>query len=288
MFGPNTTCEFLAVSKCHRDKAFLKIFRNCQELFKKVFNLEGYDILFIPGSATVGVEALMYSLKSKVKVVGPEGTFKKRWEEMAREYNYRPGTFQQFGCRLETSTSIFAGFGDDVIVDAISSFPFVSISENCPAFVTCSNKLLGSFPGLAIVGVKKDKWGLFRDANQMSYLNLARYKEFSDKAQTPSTAPTHLFEHLEGVLENLDVERLRRKINTNSDTIVECLGKENFKGSTRGPVLTLSKHLIPPHLAEKYELYGINNPDSDNYQIFTYSEKAEDYLRFAQDLYQNG
>tara|TARA_R110000765_G_scaffold423931_1_gene533607 strand:- start:1854 stop:2222 length:369 start_codon:yes stop_codon:yes gene_type:complete len=122
----------------------------------------------------------------------------------------------------------------------------------------------------------------------MSYLNLARYKEFSDKAQTPSTAPTHLFEHLQGVLENLNVESLRRKINTNSDTIVEGLGKENFKGSTRGPVLTLSKHLIPPHLAEKYELYGINNPDSDNYQIFTYSEKAEDYLRFAQDLYQNG
>ena len=113
-----------------------------------------------------------------------------------------------------------------------------------------------------------------------SYLNLSRYKEFSNINQTPSTAPTQLFEHLEKVIDNFNILKLRDKINSNSKKITDAIGIENIIGETVCPVITFNKKLIATSVARKFNLYGLNTK-SNNYQIFTYSCDDHEYESFA-------
>ena len=69
MFGPNTNFEDnVNISYSHRDKCFFELFAETRNLFADKFNLQDYDILFVPGSGTVGIEALFFSLKYNVKI----------------------------------------------------------------------------------------------------------------------------------------------------------------------------------------------------------------------------
>ena len=62
---------------------------------------------------------------------------------------------KKFFYQLETSNSR-TFYKEDCIVDAISSFPYYSIPSGTKVFITSSNKILGSIPGIAIVGIKSD------------------------------------------------------------------------------------------------------------------------------------
>lgn len=285
MFGPNTFFEDnVIINYSHRDKTFFNLFEETRKRFSDVFHLEEYDILFIPGSGTIGIESVMYSFKHGIKVIGIDGTFKSRWIsfEKNRALSKRQGRTYEMFCLLETSCSKhYTKKG--CIVDAISGFPYYDIPKGTIAFVTCLNKQLGSYVGLAVVGVRKDKWDMFIGEGVMSYLNLARYKSYHDINQAPSTSPTFIYQHFNEVLKAFDLKMFRKRIDDVSRMVVEEIGEENIIGEDRGPVITLKKGVIPDEFARSHDVYGYwaGRP---NYQIFTYSQKPEEYRAFFKEL----
>ncbi len=283
MFGPNAHLEYnTVVDHSHRDNKFLEDYCTLQSLFVNKFNLDDYDVLFISGSGTLGVESMFWSLKKCINVVGAEGSFTKRWKRLSKQYpttSYH-GTIDLF-CQLETSVShVYKKNG--CAVDAVSSFPFYNIPKDTKIFATCSNKQLGSLTGLAIVCVKKDFWSNLRKCNEFSYLNLSRYKKYQAINQTPSTTPTYIYRHLIDTLDNFNINKLRNKITTNSEVITEAIGRDKIIGEKNCPVITIKKNHIPIGLAKKWNLYGLNS-GGNNYHIFTYSCKNSDYERFANE-----
>lgn len=87
MFGPNTYIKHNSViNYSHRDKKFINIYERVKDKFSKKFNLGDYDILFIPGSGTIGMESIFYSNNSSINVIGNEGVFKKKWQSFSDLY----------------------------------------------------------------------------------------------------------------------------------------------------------------------------------------------------------
>lgn len=282
MFGPNTYFQDdVNICYSHRDKVFFDLFSDTRNKFSNTFDLDDYDILFIPGSGTIGIESIFFSIKKRIKMIGVDGTFKRRWTDLSNTYNDKKGEVEMF-CLLETSCSTpFSKEG--CIVDAISGFPYYDIPSNTLAFVTCLNKQLGSYVGLSVVCVRRDAWSLFIDEGKMSYLNLARYKSYHDIAQAPSTSPTYIYEHFNKVLDNFDLEKFRSRLDRISDKIVSVIGEDNIIGCRRGPVITLKDGVIPDSLAREYDIYGFwaGRP---NFQIFTYTDIEEKYDMFLEKL----
>lgn len=277
MFGPNTYFQDdVKINFSHRDKVFFDLFSKTKELFINTFSLQNYDIIFIPGSGSVGIESIFYSIKHKINLIGVEGTFKSRWEALSKEYNPRKSEQEvNMCCLLETSCST-TNLYEGCIVDAISGFPYYDIPKDTLAFVTCLNKQLGSYVGLAVVGVRKDCWHMFQDDSSISYLNLARYKHYHDLAQTPTTAPTFIYQHFYNHLQKFDVSKLREKCNTVSDMVVNTIGEDCIIGDKRGPVITLKENVIPEELAQKFDIYGYW-AKRKNFQIFTYTQDISYY-----------
>ena len=78
MFGPNTYIkDKSSIQFSHRDTKFINLFKSVKNKFSQKFGLEDYDILFIPGSGTIGMESIFFSLKLSINVIGNEGVFKK-------------------------------------------------------------------------------------------------------------------------------------------------------------------------------------------------------------------
>jgi len=281
MFGPNTFfTDNVNVHCSHRDHSFFELFDKTRELFAKRFGLEDYDILFIPGSATVGIEAIMRSMKYRIKMTGYEGEFKKRWTQMLQNYPKQDSyPLVEMFCRLETSVSVpFSREG--CIVDAVSAFPYYDVPKDTKVMCTCLNKQLASYVGLAVVCVKKDQWEHCIDGDIFSYLNLRRYKDYSEKHQTPNTSPTYIYEHFYKVLQNFNVDEFRDRINKVSDIICKNIPEEFIIGEKRCPVITIKKEAFKDRdLVEKFDLYGYWTGKSD-YQIFTYTSPIEDYEEF--------
>ena len=282
MFGPNTHLSTLSEIKySHRDVDFVDLYKNLSSLFSDKFELQDYDILFIPGSGTIGIESVFWSLKKRINVIGHGGVFTKRWNKLSEIYtpynrlNYNEKAVSLY-CQLETSVNkTFEKEG--CIVDAISSFPYYSIPKNTNIFVTCSNKQLGSMPGLSIVCVKKDYWGELKEDDIFSYLNLSRYKTYGLKGQTPSTPPVTIYENLACIIEKFDVNYFRQKIDKNSKILIDVFGGEP------SPVFIVDKNKIPLEYAKLWKLYGLNT-DSKHYSIFTYSCDDSEYEKFVSGL----
>jgi aspartate aminotransferase-like enzyme len=239
MFGPNSN-----VPCSHRDKKFIDLKKSVEFLFIEKFPyLKNYDILFIPGSGTLGMEAVIKCLLAEIEVVGPDEKFTNRWRDIYKTYkSQKSKTLDKISlsCKLETSKSLLSNYATDV-VDAISSFPYYPIEINTKIFVTCSNKQLGAPAGLAIIGVRKDSWDLLQSFdNSYSYMDLYRYKN-----NIPVTYPIEIFKALKANLENNKfLEQLYDKINS-SWRIVKEIGPEYFINETMSPVLTFKK---PPYL----------------------------------------
>ena len=70
MFGPNTYIKSNdKIDYSHRDKEFIELFSRVRDKFIDIFKLHEYDILFIPGSGTLGVEAVVWSVLNRIRVV---------------------------------------------------------------------------------------------------------------------------------------------------------------------------------------------------------------------------
>jgi len=286
MFGPNTYTEFPSqINHSHRDKQFIETYESVKEKFIDKFNLQKYDILFIGGSGTTAIESVVWSMMNRIEVVGNGGIFRNKWEKLIETHD-KVGSSKYYReklyCQLETSNSSYYE-EENGIVDAISSFPYYDLPEKTNIFITCVNKQLGGFPGLAMVGVKKGYWTRIKDSRYFSYLNLRRYYEYGLFNQTPTTAPTQIYDHFDKVLDDFDLDKLRKKINRNSNVIVDVIGEENIIGKSVCPVITIPKSLISDDIAKRWNLYGLQT-ESENYQIFTYSCDDKDYENFAKEL----
>tara|TARA_B100001939_G_scaffold334580_1_gene335683 strand:+ start:355 stop:1251 length:897 start_codon:yes stop_codon:yes gene_type:complete len=291
MFGPNTYIDFpTSITHSHRDKEFMDTYQDLRELFVDVFDLQDYDILFIGGSGTTAIESVVWSMMNDIEVSGNGGVFRNKWERLVKTYG-KEGSSRYYRevlyCQLETSNSSYyeekVSRWNGTIVDAISSFPYYDIPKGVNVFVTCVNKQLAGFPGLSIVGVKKTFWNRIKDSDEFTYLNLRRYYEYGLKNQTPTTAPTQIYEHFLTILRRFDIDELRNKINRNSELIVDAIGKDKIIGESLCPVITIPKEFISDELAQKWNLYGLQT-ESKNYQIFTYSCDDKDYENFAKEL----
>lgn len=133
------------------------------------------------------------------------------------------------------------------------------------------------------MGVKKSYWTRIKDSSEFTYLNLRRYYEYGKINQTPTTTPTQIYDQFNTILNDFNLDKLRKRINRNSDVIVDAIGKDNIIGKSVCPVITIPKTLISDKLAKKWNLYGLQTKSS-NYQIFTYSCDDKSYDDFAKDL----
>lgn len=278
MFGPNTHLNFSeVVNFSHRDTKFSSILSDLESIFVKKFKLDDFDILFLNGGGTLGVESVIWSSKFEVNVTGPTGTFFSRWKSLSDLHNAGKDTTRKNNlyCQLETSSGALSKLSGG-FVDSISSFPYFDLPE-CDAFITCSNKQLGSIPGLVIIGVKKNSWDLFRDSSTFSYLNLARYYEYSKINQTPSTPTYPIMMNLLNLLEEFDLQNFKDTINLNCEILQQVFNFEN------SPVLHIQKEKLSKEFATKWNLYGLNT-NSKEYSIFTYSCKTSDYESFINEI----
>jgi aspartate aminotransferase-like enzyme len=288
MFGPNTVFDdYVCPNFNHRDKEFFELFSSVRTKFANTFGLQDYDILFIPGSASVGMESIIYSILNPIEVTGWNGSFTRRWKNLVSNYpKSRLIPKVNLYCLYETSCSSFYKQDDGLcIVDAVSAFPYYDIPKNNTlAFVTCLNKQLGSYPGLAVVGVRKDGWSHFKsNTEDQSYLNLARYKEYADKNQFPMTAPVYILQHFDKVLDTYDIEELKEAIRYRSWYLADIIKGDNLIGDAIGPTITVKPNVLPQSICERFSLYGYH-AGRPNIQIFTYSETAYRYAKFSAAL----
>ena len=283
-FGPNADVQFtIDLFGSHRDENFRNLYRETTKSFQKVFQLEDFDILFMPGGGTLGVEATIASSLSPVDVVGCEGVFKDRWTEMSSLHNRtKNGPPTTLSCHLETSISRFQELGTPML-DVVSSFPYFSIPNSCDVFVLAANKQLKSLAGLAIVGVRKGKFTRYFKKSELSYLSLARYFESASHHEMPSTVGTYLFEVLNESLLSFDLVSHRQRIDEVCDQFVSLFGESMIIGDLKGPVLTIRQEAIPENIAKTWSLYEKFSP-IPSYQIFTYSTNMQSYRRFIKAI----
>jgi phosphoserine aminotransferase len=280
MFGPNTDITTNIVTDfSHRDTHFINLYKELSNLMldKAGLHRHKYDVLFMGGSGTLAIESVFWSVLHPIDVIGNEGLWHDKWLEFDRRQpkSKTNGTHKLY-CQLETSNG--KTFDDaDCIVDGISSFPYYDIPKNTKIFVTTSNKQLGSLAGLSIIFIRKDFWNEMQSDAIFSYMNLARYKNYGFIGQTPSTAPVTIFQHLQEQMVKFDVEKLRNKIDRNSELLIDIFGGEP------SPVFVVPKTDIPIEIAIKYNLYGMNT-DSKNYSIFTYTSDTYKYERFHKEF----
>ena len=280
MFGPNTDIMTNIVTDfSHRDIHFINLYKDLSNIMLDNAGLHRhkYDVLFMGGSGTLAIESVFWSVLQPIDVIGNEGLWRDKWLEFDRRQpkSKTNGTHKLY-CQLETSNG--KTFDEpDCIVDGISSFPYYDIPENTKIFVTCANKQLGSLAGLSIIFVRKDFWNEMQTDAIFSYMNLARYKKYGFIGQTPSTAPVTIFQHLQEQMVKFDVEKIRKKIDDNSELMIDIFGGKP------SPVFIVPKNDIPIDIAVRYNLYGLNT-DSKNYSIFTYTSNTYIYERFHKDL----
>ena len=130
---------------------------------------------------------------------------------------------------------------------------------------------------MSIVCIRKDYWDELKSDDIFSYLNLARYKKYGVKNQTPSTPPITIYENLFRIIKKFDVNLFKEKINRNSQKLI------NIFGGKVSPVFIVDKEKIPLEYAKMWKLYGLNS-NCKNYSIFTYSCDDVDYDKFCLGL----
>jgi aspartate aminotransferase-like enzyme len=286
MFGPNNKTQINQnINFHHREDDFFYIYADLISEFKKTFNItDDFDVLIVNGSGSLAIETVIFSFLGKFKMIGVEGKFKNRWESLLATHNKLDNEKgMNFYCQLETSNSTLQEYENNFFIDCVSSFPYVSPPKDTNIWATVSSKCLGSVPVLGVLIFRKDLLRSFVDKSYYSYLNFLNLVEFRKTNQTPQTPPIPLYMDFLEKLRDFNSQELIEKINYRCDQIVNILGKDNFIGDTRCPVLTFNKSLLHDRM-NKYKIYGSSSKGSDIRQIFVYSQDDNDFDEFIIDL----
>lgn len=285
MFGPNPKTKIINFNKenySHRDEKFKEVYCDIKNILKDKFSLKDFDIVLITGPATLAIESIIDSLEEKIKVEGVEGKFKNRWKSISEKTNLKKTSNKtlKMGVHFETSNSTFNNTNEFDIIDAVSSFPFIEIKEKNKIIVTTANKILGSLAGISIVFLRKDAKLSFKKRDYYSYLDFLMHINYSLENQTPCTSCLHTYETLRNELRKFDKEKVKKKIELNCKIICKSLEIENkFL-----PAITIEKNKCLESVLKKYSLYGYNDIEKSEFQIFTYSESSNLYRRLSNDL----
>jgi hypothetical protein len=290
MFGPNAQPPDVPVTlTCHRSAAALAARWRVEARFHQLFGQTEYALVWVPGPASLAMQAVLQSLRGPVRVLG-EGRFPDRWRGMVRPPESPLYPTVSVLCLLETSTSrAWAGPLPDgpVVVDAVSGFPYAPLPSGAAVWVTTSNKLLGGLPGLALVGVRYDAWDLFRVDAAPTLTNLRNHR-----AGWFTTAPVHGLSVLEQVWSPGYFAVQRAQIDAVSADLGPRLAGMQV-GDAAGPVLTVRRTAFEarfPGVAQAFALYPATRPATiypvhqETYQIFTYSEPLAAYAALAAAL----
>jgi len=224
----------------HRGQQFQNLFKESTDLTSCLFSIEKEHMpLFLTGSGTLAIESIIYSyLKKKKTLLLQNGLFSEKWEELLKNHgcSYK---IQNFGwcnpydynllesqlvageidcifmVHHETSTTMIndifkinelcTKFGIEIIIDAVSSAGIYNINLNNLKQISflgfSTNKGIGSFPGLAVVIGKVCL--LEKMTNEISYLNLKNYYDFSLKKETPFTPCVQNFYYYNEAVSNI-------------------------------------------------------------------------------------
>jgi aspartate aminotransferase-like enzyme len=294
MFGPNPVPPVVPVpTHDHRSAKGVALRARVIALLTREFGLEEYDVILLPGPATLAMQAVIETVGGSVDVAA-QGRFADRWRSMRLSPCYGAPPWTVY-CLLETSTStgtLQPPPGPSLnIVDAVSGFPFYPLPLDTAIFVTTSNKLLGAAPGLAIIGVRKDVWGVLENpkseirnpkSERFSYLDLRRHR--GDQFLT--TAPMPVLAQLEHTIPQWRTGKTVQQITDVCALLTGVIPPEIFIGERVCPVLTLDRAKFDarfPGVAARWELYP-GSTATDRYHVFTYSEAPHWYRAFAQEL----
>lgn len=291
MFGPNTHYEARPPRfYSHRDQGFVALLDQVRAQFKAVFQLEGWDVLFIPGPATLAMQMVIQGLAVNELKVHGQGKFAQRWRATAQQVWRRhpePGSrIAHVYCLLETSASevnlAYNKLPWPCVVDAVSGFPFYELPRNTAIFVTTSGKLLGAPPGVAIVGVWRDAWPMLQRSPEFLFTDLHQHRG----TDSLTTLPPLVFEQLAWNLRRSFFDRQAQQIIAVSQALIAQLPPAMSLGQPVCPVITVRRDLFDarfPGVSQEFELYP-GPSATDRYQIFTYSQREEDYAPFIERL----
>lgn len=286
MFNPNQKPFF-----SHRGQNYQHLQLQTTHAFRRIAGLDkDWDVLFLTGSGTLGLEAVIASSTRMLSpfYLHPDAKFANRIGEMLKAYK-RVSVLNGdiIYPQYETSRSMFntepgrriALANNFTIADSISSFPYYDRPTNADVFVTVSGKQLLGAPGISIVCVHKRAWdaGLFmRKSTQTSYLNLALWKAAADSLnETPFTPAITVLQDLQQSLLCFDVSALRKRIQERYRALCEVVGEPPDQSP---PVFSFKGVLKDPKFQSR-QLYGRQCS-----QIFLWSSVDEAFDDLLTDL----
>lgn len=199
-----------------------------------------FDVVFMQGSGTYGVESVISSAVGKQDklLILSNGAYGKRMKEIADHaginYEYeesnalKPLSFDRVETKIKTSDATHVAFvhhettagvindmericaiahryHKTVIVDAMSSFAGMPIQmEHVDFLITSSNKCVHGVPGLAIIFVRKNKMEYCKGNCPSLSLDLyEQYHAFAEGKGFRFTSPTHVMLALDQAIQEL-------------------------------------------------------------------------------------
>jgi len=203
---------------------------------------ECYVPLFINGSGTSGVEAIISSFKNRNVLICSNGSFGEKWQKIASHYQ------KHFKCHIfsvgwglplpcdeivkaaikkscdtvmivhhETSCCVVNDIhkiaeccsqkGLLFFADCVSSFGIEELNLSTPHITGItfgSNKGSMCYPGVSCVIVKRDYCKKLDPNAIPAYLNLRAYFDYSQKSQTPFTPAVQLLQCWNAALEGME------------------------------------------------------------------------------------
>lgn len=205
---------------CHRDRDFELLLKRLSKNTLKIFGADkNFSTLFISGSGTAGMEAVISSIvpKDKTLLVLSNGAFGERFYEIAQVHKIKTVLIKKKWGELfdvkaiedalkkhkdifaiamnhhETSVGILNPIrevgklskkhGKIFIVDAISSVGGEDISakkDNIDICITSANKCLHGFSGVSLVCLNNRVWKIIKNVEPRTYyLDLKKYHRYA-------------------------------------------------------------------------------------------------------------
>lgn len=276
MFGPNATVSPQAMQPPyhHRGPAAMALLGDLDELFREQVLGAGWQLAFVPGSGTLGLESLAHAFGDGQNVA-TEGEFSTRLGSMISDYGWWSLGGLRWAVQYETAESREDHRADAELWDCVSSFPYYDVPAQASAFVTVSSKQLGAEPIVAVVGVRDRV--RFDCEGCSSYLCLARWLRATKERRFWHTPPLSALSDLKHGLLGHDTWRLRKTIDARRGLLKEAAPGLQTIGD--GPVLTY-EHL-PARVVAGWDLYVTKTGWP---QVFLWSGTDAEYESFASVL----
>ena len=297
----------------HRSVGFETLYKSCKE---KLEEITGRRILFVQGSASAAIEAVLRHLTGEEPeeyrvAIGmhSNGLFANRAAQLAASMGMlvkdekemdliRPFYNAGYAVQFETSESrIFdlTSFCDTCkvdgsisVVDSVSAFPYYPLPK-ADIVILSSAKQLRGLPVLGIIAYREDFiWDFTGQQPKTDYLSLPRIIEYDKKNQTPHTPMMPQFTSLWASLRFGLWKPYVDEIAKNSRIITTSF-KEIVVGEEIAPVITLrvrSQKDVREFLEKRgIEVYFNSSYMVQQIQISTFNYKEHTpYRRLVRNL----